>query len=343
MVQTATKSNKIKFAKAIDQVKQGDLSPVYFIYGEEKYLHDVLIDRIIDVSLDSGTKDFNFDIFYASETSADKIINVSRSFPMMARCRVVVVKDVQQFKPTDLKHLADYVNRPSKSSCLILSLSERKKTGKWFTAIFNNALSIDCRKLYDNEVPAWVEGYLKSKNFTIAKEAIQLLQAQVGNSLLDLVNELKKIEINIHPRVEITLEDVQSITSISKQFNIFELCNAVGEKNFSRAITILNKLVEQGESPTGMIIQLMRHFVNLMKINENIRRGNRSISELMKATGLTYYFVSDMMRQSKNFSAGQYRNSFTYLAEADLHLKTGYQKPGMVMELLLYKLIKGQQ
>ncbi len=343
MAQTAKKSINITYTKAIDQLKNGDVAPVYLIYGEEKYLHDELIDRIIDTSLDSGTKDFNLDIFYGSETSSDKIINVSCSFPMMAQRRVVVVKDIQQLKPTDLKHLADYVSHPSKSSCLILSLPERKKAGKWFTVIFNNALSIDCRKLYDNEVPAWVEGYLQSKKFTIAKEAIQLLQAQVGNSLLDLVNELEKIQINIQPRLKITLEDVQSVTSISKQFNIFELCNAVGEKKFPRAITILNKLLEQGESPTGMIIQLMRHFVNLMKINENIRRGNQSISELMKVTGLTYYFVNDMMKQSKNFSAGQYRNSFTYLAEADLHLKTGYQKPGMVMELLLYKLIKSYQ
>jgi DNA polymerase-3 subunit delta len=341
MAQTATKSNNISFTQAIDQIKQGSLAPVYLIYGEEKYLHDELIDRIIDISLDSGTKDFNFDLFYASETSVDRIINVARSFPMMAERRVVVVKDIQQLKTTELKYLADYVSRPSKSSCLILALPERKKTGKWFGLLFNNALTIDCRKLYDNEIPGWVEGYLQSRRLEIEKEAVQLLRAQVGNSLLDLVNELEKVQINIHPRTKITLEDVQNVTSISKQFNIFELCNAVGEKNFPRAIAILIKLLEQGESPTGMIIQLMRHLVNLMKINENIRKGKRSINELMKVTGLSYYFVNDMMKQSKNFTIEQYRNSFSYLAEADLHLKTGYQTPGLVMELLLYRLIKG--
>ena len=341
MAQATPKTNNINYAKAINQLMKGELFPVYLIYGEEKYLHDELIDRIIDTSLDSGTRDFNLDIFYASETSADRIINVACSFPMMAQRRVVVVKDIQQLKTNDLKHLAEYVNHPSKSSCLVLSLPERKKSGKWFGVIFNNALSIDCRRFYDNEVPGWVENYLQSKKLKIEKEAIQLLQAQVGNSLLDLVNELEKVQINIHPRMKITLEDVQNVTSISKQFNIFELCNTIGDKNFPQAIAILNKLLEQGESPTGMIIQMMRHFVNLMKINENIRRGNRTVNELMKVTGLTYYFVNDMMRQSRNFTAEQYRGSFNFLAEADLHLKTGYQKPDLVMELLLYKLIKG--
>ena len=143
-------------------------------------------------------------------------------------------------------------------------------------------------------------------------------------------------------RIKAKISSIDEMTpgSISKQFNIFELCNAIGEKNFPRSIAILNKLIGQGESPTGMIIQITRHFVNLMKINENIRRGNRSTGELMKVTGLTYYFVNDMMKQSKNFSAEQYKNSFSCLTEADLHLKTGYQKPGLVMELLLYKLIK---
>lgn len=340
MAQTATKSNTITYTRAKDQIQRGDLAPVYLIYGEESYLHHEIIDRIVDISLKAETKDFNFDLFYASETSADKIINVARLFPMMAQLRVVVVKDIQQLKANDLKYLSDYVSQPSKSTCLILSLPERKKTGKWITVISNNALSIDCRKLYDNEVPGWVEGYLQSKKIAIEKEAIHLLQAQVGNSLLDLANELEKIQINIHPRLKIALADVQHVTSISKQFNIFELCNAVGEKNFPQAIAILNKLLEQGESPTGMVIQLTRHFVNLLKIKEHISRGNSSINELMKVTGLTYYFINDMMKQSKNFSTNQYRNSFHFLAEADLHLKTGYQKPDLVMEILLYNMIK---
>lgn len=340
MAQTTTQSNNITYTKAIDQIKKGNLAPVYLIFGEEKYLHNELIDLIINTSLDLGTKDFNFDLFYANETPVDKIVNVARSFPMMAERRIVVVKEIQQIKTTELKYLADYVNNPSKSTSLILTLPERKKTGKWFGVIINNALSIDCRKLYDNEVPAWVEGYLRSKSLAIEVEAIQLLQAQVGNSLLNLVNELEKIQINIHPRAKVTLEDVQNVTSISKQFNIFELCNAVGEKNFPLTIAILNKLLEQGESATGMIIQLMRHFVNIIKINENMRKGNQSTNDLMKATGLNYYFVNNMIKQSKNFSLEQYRNSFSCLAEADLHLKTGYQKPELVMELLLYRLIK---
>ncbi len=341
MNQSKNKLNMLSYNQAIDQINKGILSPVYLIFGEEKYFHDDVIERIMDVTLDSATKDFNFDLFYASETSVEKIINVARSFPMLAERRVVVVKDIDQLKTTEMKYLAHYVSRPSKSSSLILTVPERKKSGKWFGMIFSKAFAIDCRKLYDNEIPSWVENYLRSKKLEIERQAIQLLQAQVGNSLLNLVNELEKVQINIHPRTKITLDDIQNVTSITKQFNIFELCNAVGDKNFPQALAILNKLLGQGEMPTGMIIHLTRHIVNLLKIIESIRQGKKTPNELIKATGLTYYFVKDIMKQSKNFTAEQLRNSFHYLAEADLHLKTGYQTPGLIMELLLYRLIKG--
>jgi len=291
--------------------------------------------------LDPGTRDFNLDLLYANETTVEKVLNIAGSFPMMAERRVIVVKDIQHFKPNELKHLASYTTQPSKTSTLILTLVSRKVSGKWFKQIIDHAWSINCRKLYDNEVPIWVEKYLRTQKMEIEKPAIQLLQAQVGNSLLNLVNELEKIQINIHPRRNITLADVQNVTSISKQYNIFELCNSVGEKKFSRSIAILNKLLEQGESPTGMVIQLTRHFVSLLKIKESIRQGKTAPNDLTAVTGLPYFFIKDMMAQARGFTSDQYHAMFHHLAEADLHLKTGYQTPGLVMELLLYRLIKG--
>lgn len=339
MAQTKSKTKAISYTQAIEQLSKGVISPTYFIFGEEKYLHDDLIGRIIHASIDPGMKDFNLDFFYASEAEVDKIINVARSFPMMDQRRVIVVKDIQDLKTTELKYLTDYISHPSQTSCLILTMAEKLRSNKAMDLILNHSIAIDCRQFYDNEIPGWVENYLQSKKIEIEMQAIYLLQAQVGNSLLTLVNELEKVQINIHPRTRITLADVQSITSVSKQFNIFELCNAVGDKNFSRTVAILSKLLQQGETPTGMIVQLTRHFVQLLKIHEAMRQGKKAVNDIMKITGLTYYFVNDAMRQSKNFSTEQLRSAFNHLADADLHLKTGYQKPNLVMELLLYKLI----
>ncbi len=336
----AKTANPINHSKALDQLNKGEIAPVYVLFGEEKYLQDDLIDKIMQSCLDSATRDFNCDVFYGGEVSADKIISIARSFPMMAQRRVVVVKEMQQLKATDLKYLSEYVSHPSQSTCLIFTLPEKKPSGKWQSDIIEKTVAVDCRRLYDNEVPGWVEGYVRGKKLSIDPDAVHLLQAQVGNSLLDLVNELVKIEVSIYPRTKITFEDVQAVTCISRQYNIFDLCNAVGQKNLARSLGILNNLLDQGELPTGMLIQLMRHFVNLMKIRENMQRGIRSAVELARIVGLSSYFVNDMMKQANNYSIEQFRNSFSQLAEADLHLKTSYQRPELVMELLIYRLIR---
>lgn len=340
MAETKDKIKALSYNDALVQLKKGALARVYILFGEEKYLQDDLIDRIIKMSINPAMKDFNLDVFYASEADVEKIINAARSFPMMDERRVIIVKDIHEFKPTELKHLTNYFQNTSSSSCMVLTTNQKKTSGRLTGQASAQIAAIDCRAFYDNEIPGWIENYLKTKNLEIESQAIYLMQAQTGNSLLNLVNELEKILINIHPRTKITVADIQSVTSVSKQFNVFELCNAVGDKNFARTLAILNKLLQQGDSATGIIIQLTRHFVHLMKISEGYRQGKRSVNEFMKITGLTYYFVNDMMRQAKNFSIEQLRNSFEFLAEADLHLKTGYQKSEMVMELLLYKLIR---
>lgn len=315
------------------------LSNNYFIFGEEKYLHNDLIDRIIKIAVNPATRDFNLDVFYANDVEIERVIQAVRSYPMMDSRRLVIIKDIQDVKPVDLKHLLNYISHPSATSCLILTMAEKLRSNKTLMMLAAQTTAIDCRPLYENEVAGWVQNYLKMRQLEIEAPAIALLQAQIGNSLQNLVNELEKIQINILPRTRITAADVESVSSISKQYNVFELCNAVGDRHLARGVTILQHLLQQGDEATGIIIQLVRHFINLLKVRECVAQGRRTPAELAKVTGLANYFVTDLLRQVKNFTPEELRSSFHWLSEADYHLKTGSQRSSLVMELLLYKLI----
>ncbi|MDZ7263324.1 MAG: DNA polymerase III subunit delta [candidate division KSB1 bacterium] len=339
MAQTQQTKKALTYAAAIDQLNKGVLANAYFIFGEEKYLHDELIDRIIKIAVNPATRDFNLDLFYANDVEIERVIQVVRSYPMMDNRRLVIIKDIQDFKPLALKHLVNYVASPSATSCLIMTMADKLRSNKTLALLAAQATAIDCRSLYDNEVAGWIQNYLKDKKLEIEMPAIALLQAQIGNSLQNLVNEIEKIQINILPRNRITAADVENVSSISKQYNVFELCNAVGERHLARGLTILQRLLQQGDEPTGIIIQLVRHFVNLLKVRECVAQGKRTPGELAAVTGLANYFVNDLLRQVKNFTPEQLRMAFHLLSEADYHLKTGYQRGHVVMELLLYKLI----
>ena len=336
------KKKGITYLQAVQQLKKGSLAPIYFIFGEEKYLHDLLIDKLIGLVAEPATRDFNFDLFYASDVEAEKIVDIARSFPMMAEKRIIVVKDTKAYKQTSFNILAKYAAKPSPSTCLVLSAVQKVVTGKSVNAILSNSVAINCRQLYENEVGSWIKNYSQSKGFEIDVQAIQLLQSQVGNSLLSIVNELEKALINIHPREKMTYEDVKKVTSVTKQSSVFELCDAVGNKNLPLSIAILNNMLDRGEKPTTIVIQLTRHLANLMKINESISMNKSSVQDLAVITKLNSFFINKIRNQANNFKKEQLRRSLDFLTKADLHLKTSYQRPKLVMELLLYNLIRDQ-
>ncbi|MFZ5516862.1 MAG: DNA polymerase III subunit delta [Candidatus Zhuqueibacterota bacterium] len=340
MNKTAAKIKSITYQQALTSLGKRELAPVYFIFGEEKYQHDQLIDKIIDVVVDPTNRDFNFDMFYANEAEIEKVINIARSYPMMAQRRLVILKDIQLLKPAAQKLLGDALLKPTPTTCLVLTSPQKSVTGKSLIAISNFALSVDCRQLYDNELIPWIEEHLRSKKIQIDTQAIPLLLAQVGSSLLNLTNELEKVLVNILPRTRISPDDVQKVTSISKQFNIFELCNAIGEKNFPAAINIVDKLLDQGENPSTMIIQISKHMVNLVKLASANRMGKTSTNEIAAMTRLAGFVINKMKSQFRKYSDEQLRRSFHHLAEADSHLKSSYQQPKLIIELLVYKIIK---
>ena len=258
----------------------------------------------------------------------------------MTKKRLVVVKDVLQYNTTSLKHLLEYVKKPAKSTCLVLSIPQKTGSGKWINTLLTAGLAVDCRQLYENEIGPWIRNYVSSRKMEIEFPAIHLLIAQVGTSLLNLINEIEKVQINIHPRSKITVDDIQTITSILKQNNVFELCEAVGDKNFPKSIAILNNLLDRGEKATGIVIQLFRHFVNLLKIHESARMNKNSIQDLSAVTKVNPYFIRSLKKQVKIYEKEQLKEAFKFLTNADLQLKTSYQKQNLIMELLLYNLIK---
>ncbi|OQX96456.1 DNA polymerase III subunit delta [candidate division KSB1 bacterium 4572_119] len=343
MAKTAAKKKAISYLQAkLNISKSNSFEPVYLIYGEERFLHEDITNRILEKSLDAGSRDFNFDIFFAGDVEVEKVIDIARSYPMMSERRVILVKEIQKFKPAALKKLADYSGKPSETTVLMLIYPNRALTGKSISKIASGAYSINCRPLYEDETMKWIKEFAASKKLEIGTQAVHSLYELVGNSLLDLVNEIEKIQINIAPETKITVENVVKISSMLKLNTVFELCDTVGEKKFKKSISILNNLLSRGEKPTGIVRQLFRHFANLAKIRDSIAQRKGSAGELQKVTRLSPFFINKIKNQARNFSSTELRRSFFYLATADLHLKTSYQPPKLVMELLIYNLIRKQ-
>lgn len=340
MTAKSKNAKSLTYFEALQDFQRKNFAPVYLFHGEERFFHDELLLKAREGLLEPGTEDFNFDLFYGEDANVDQVIAVARSYPMMAQRRLVILKDLQNMRfPGQLK-LVKYAQNPVASTCLIISYMKRKLSVKWEKELSKSAVSVDCRSLYDNEIISWIQQYVKSRKMRIEPAAVQELYRLLGNSIMNIVNEINKIQAAIEPRTDITFDDVNKISSFSRQFTIFDLANSVAEKKMMDSLVILKNLIDQGESETTIVSQLSNHFINLLKIKDLVQR--RKQQEIEKHVRVHRYFVSQLIKQASQFKLEQLRAAVNYLAEADFRLKTSFlNNKRIIVEMLMFRLING--
>ena len=205
--------------------------PVYFLCGEEPYFIDNISDYIENELLNESEKEFNQTVIYGKETDIQGIISYAKRYPMMSNYQVVIVKEAQDL--VNIDDLVSYVEHPLNSTILVICYKYKKidKRKKLIKLIEKNSVFFESAKLYDNKVPDWITGWLKLEGYGISLKAALLLSDYLGNDLLKITNELEKLFINIPKGSEITTNHIEENIGISKDYNIFELQNALGSRD----------------------------------------------------------------------------------------------------------------
>lgn len=242
-------------------------SPVYFLMGEEDYYIDRISDYIMDTVLTETEKEFNLTLLYGSDTDIVSIINAARRYPMMSKYQVVIVREAQNLK--NLDELIHYLQKPMNSTILVIcykhgTLDRRKK----ITAELEKAgVLFESKKLKDTQLPGFISSYLKRKQVEIEPKASEMMAEFVGTDLNRMAGELEKLIITLPAgQKRITAEQIERNIGISKDYNNFELRNALIEKDVFKA----NQIVKYFEdNPKNNPLQvtlaiLFNFFSNLM-------------------------------------------------------------------------------
>lgn len=251
----------------VRDVRAGNLKPVYYLMGEESYYIDRVADFIADSVLQPEERDFNLLTIFGSESNTDNVINAAKGYPMGAQRLVVMVKEAQGL--SDIEHLAFYLKQPQPSTVLIFChkngvLDRRKKVAGMIEKI---GVLFESKKLYESQLGPFVRDYLKRKKCSAEPAAVAMLTEHVGTDLNRMASELDKLCIAL-PEGEscIAAELVERHIGISREFNIFELQDALAQKDALRAMKIANYF---DKNPKQNPIQktlpaLFRFFSNLM-------------------------------------------------------------------------------
>ena len=205
----------MKFEQIISSLKKKDYQPIYFLMGDEPYYIDYISDFIIKNILNDSEKDFNQHIFYAKDSDVNTIISTAKQFPLMSNYTVVVIKEAQDLKKIEL--FEEYFNNPLSTTILVFcyknkSIDKRKKFGK---NISKKALVFESKKLYENQIPDWIQKFTQQNGYQISIKASYLLNEFLGNNLSKLSNELEKLMIICDKDKEISTDLIEKNIGIA--------------------------------------------------------------------------------------------------------------------------------
>lgn len=309
----------MEFNEIMSELKRKVYRPVYFLMGDEPYFIDMISDHIEQHVLDETEKEFNQTVLYGRDISAAEVIAAAKRFPMMSEHQVVIIKEAQNIRDLvgkgdddgkskdKAKHpFAAYIENPQKSTILVIcykykTIDKRTAVAK---LIDKNAVLFESKKIYDNQVPDWINNYLKGKEYTVGPKASALLTEYLGANLSKISNELDKLMINLPPKSEITVEQVQTNIGISKEYNVFELQTAIGKKEVVKANRIINFFAaNEKEHPMVMTItSLYGYFLQAADLPFYCRQIK---DRCCFCIGCSSFFCSGLRKSSQEFFSGK--------------------------------------
>ncbi len=330
------------FEKIMTDLRNKVFQPVYFLMGEEPYYIDKISDYIEKNVLNEAEKSFNQTVIYGLDTDIENIIATARRYPMMSEYHVVIVKEAQNIKNID--NLVYYVEAPLKSTILVINYKYKKldKRTKFYTTLSKNATVFESKKLYDNQIPDWISGYLKQNGFGIQPEAAVLLSEYLGNDLNKIVNELEKLKISIPENEKrINAIHIEKNIGISKDYNTFELQHALISRDVLKANRIVNYFGKNPKSnPMVLTITSLYYFFSRVLIYHSLK--DKSRNSVASALKINPYFIQDYQRAANSFSFRKTRYIVSLLREYDLKSKGigNLSNPeGELLKELVYKIL----
>jgi len=311
----------------LDDINVRKFGLVYLLQGEETFYIDLISGKLESEVLTESEKPFNQIILYGRDASVSSIIGQVRRFPVMAPRQVVIVREAQDVpdltKEPGQKMMINYLNNPNPSSILVLchkhkTISKHTELGKIAEKL---TISATFKKLYENQMPEFVRTYIADKGYLIDSKSVDILSQSIGTDCTRLANEIDKLilglkegEKNLRP------EYVMNQVGISREFNIFELQQALISKNIFKSFQIVKFFIENPKKnpPIPLVAFLFSFFSKLFVAVSLSVRSERGLMELLK---ISPYSAKSYIVAMKNYSQPSLLKNITLLKEADLKLK----------------------
>lgn len=304
----------------LKDIKNGSFQPLYVLHGEEPYFIDVLSDAIIENAVDESEKDFNLAVYYGRDMDVMTLMSEARSFPFMGTRKVVVIREAQDLK--DLYELEKLLPNLVETNILVLCHKYKALDGKRkFTKdLAKYGVNFKSEKVKDYNLTEWISTYVRSEGYEITSKAAALLGEFLGNDLSRIVNELDKLAIVLEKGTKISDVHIEENIGISKDYNVFELVNAIAVRDSLKAMQIADYFEKNPKDHSIIVVipSVFKLFTNMMRVHF---APNKSPDAIASSVGLHPFVAKELVRNSPNYPPKILARNVEILHNYDLKAK----------------------
>jgi DNA polymerase-3 subunit delta len=304
----------------IASIQKKQFQPIYLLHGEEPYYIDLISDTIIQYALEDHERDFNQTVLYGKDCIPHEVVGLAKQFPMMSDRFLVVIREAQDIKKWE--EFEDYFERPQPSTVLVLCHKHKKMDArlKAYKNLSKTGTVFLSEKIKDYQLVGWIMNYVKEQGFEITDKAANLLAEFLGNDLSKIINELNKLAILLEKGTRINDVHIEENIGISKDYNVFELVNAIAERDVLKANKIVHYFGQnpKAASPIVVIPNLFTLFHRLMTVHFLPVKTADAVAAQLK---IHPFVAKETVRQARLYDPKKIAKNMNILKEYDLKSK----------------------
>lgn len=318
----------------VKDIEKKELRRVYLIYGEEKYLVRNIKNKLIHGIVAEGDT-MNFTRYQGKDFTVREVIASADTLPFFADYRVVLIEDSGFMKSAN-DEMAEYIAHIPESTVMIFVESEVDKRNKIYKQVKNAGYICECTRMKNAELVKWVLVRLNKENKKITRENMNYFLEKVGDDMDNITGELDKLLGYTYGREVIEREDIDKVCISEITGKIFEMVDAIGNKNQQKALDLYYDLIAVREAPMKILYMLTRQFHIMLSLKEMTAMG-KSAAEMAKNMGVQNFIVNKTLGQCRNFSVQTIRKAIDDCLKMEEAVKMGNMNEKMAVEMVIVK------
>ena len=319
-------ANKTEMRQILTSIRKGDIKPVYLLIGRDTYFIDVILGALERYAISEDDRDFNFNLYYGNESSAEIVVNCAQQYPVMADRKLVILKESQAMfnAKNELDKFCAYVQRPNQHAVLVITYTGEKvaaMTNLKKAAQKGDSVIVECNPPRDYELPAYVKDYCQDHKISIDDKAVSMLCEYIGAPLSKLFGELNKLIQIKGGKGRITADDVEMNIGISKDYNNIELTNALRVRDYPKCMAIVKYFRNNPKNnPTVVTTAALFNFFSKIVVAHFLpSKDDTSLMGMLEYKNK--YALGDLKTAMKSYPPAKAINAIHHLREFDGKIK----------------------